>query len=111
LSPELISFSRNRRAFTDSGEPLQKAGELEHQHQPDDGVIQQRSNTGAVRQDDVLLQKSALGRWNPGLREQTEPGVDSVGGRIAGRELAGRRMGVANRPKRGSWILTGTGSL
>ena len=50
------------------------------------GIIQQRADTGAVREDDVALQERALRGRDARLRQQAKAGVDPVGGRIAGGE-------------------------
>ena len=78
-------------------EALQQAGELQHQGEPHDGVIEQRPDAGAVREDDVALQERALRGRDARLREQAEAGVDAVGGRIRGRQAQRRGVRLAHR--------------
>src|SRR3569833_1366645 len=52
--------------------------EFQHQYEPDYGVIQQRPDSGAVREDDIPLQKRALFGRNARLRQEAEPRVDSI---------------------------------
>ena len=72
----------------DARETLHQACELEHQREAHDGIIQQRPDAGAVREDDVALQEAALRRRDAGLREQSEAGVDPVGRGLARRPAA-----------------------
>ena len=58
-----------------------------------------------MRKDDVPLQERALRSRNPRLRQQAEPGVDSVRGLIARGQSGRRGVRIANRAHRRSFDL------
>src|SRR5882762_5891831 len=82
------------------GEALQQARELQHQCEAHDRIVEQRADAGAVRQDDVPLQQSALRGRDARVGEQAEAGVDAVGGRIGRGEPRGDGMGIAHGAER-----------
>ena len=84
-----------------SREALHEARELEHEREAHDGIVEQRPDAGAVREDDVALQERALRGRDARLREQAEAGVDAVGGRVAGGEPRGRRVRLGDGAQRG----------
>src|SRR5262249_9368232 len=68
-SSQLLAHSRK---------PTAQTGELEYQDEPDDRVIEQRSDARAVGENDISLQKGALLGRNTCLRQEAESRVDSI---------------------------------
>ena len=60
-----------------AGMAPRQTGRLEHEHEPYDGVVQERSRPRAMRQDQVPLQARELAAANPPRREFAETRVDA----------------------------------
>src|SRR4051794_40506132 len=73
---ELLEESRQLLAH--SRESAAQTCEFQHQYEPDYGVIQQRPDSGTVREDDIPLQERALLGRNARLRQEAKPRVDSI---------------------------------
>src|SRR5690606_10810744 len=66
------------RLRTHSRGALREAGELQGDHQARDALGDWRSNSGAMRQHDVSLERSEIGISNANVRQFSESGVDPV---------------------------------
>ncbi len=80
-------FEETHQLGADPGKSLQQARQFQHEHQPHHTVVEQGPYAGAVRQQNVPLQQCALRGRDPCLREEAEPCVDAVRGRVIGGEL------------------------